>query len=133
MRYSKWDEVVLKIDDNFGYRDTIFVRLKVMIIGCDVNNNSDSAQYLCYVPPYEHVPCKFPTFTINRHHAKYFEFEQKFIGDTGCFITTKMKIFKHIPAVSGEKCDHCKDWFDGAVRDDDGIYTCRACRENPWR
>lgn len=133
MRYSKWDEVVLKVEDRFGYRDKFYSHLKVMIIGFDTDCEGSSAQYLCYVPPYERVPFGFPTFTIDRHHAKHFGLDPKFVGDVGCFITSRMPVYKHIVAAKGEKCDHCKTWFDGAIREEDGTYLCRSCRENPYR
>ena len=132
MRYSKWDEVVLKVEDSFGYREKIFNQLKVMILGVDNNSSCDHPQYLCYVPVYEVIPMGFSTFTIDRHHAKHFNIEAKFIGDTGCFITNKNPIYKHLPAAKGEKCDHCGDWADGAERNY-GVYLCRSCRENPYR
>lgn len=130
MRYSRWDEVVLKIDDSFGGRDKTFARVKVMILG--VNTNCDPAQYLCYVPPYERIPYGFPTFIIDKYHAKQFELDDKFLGDTGCFITTMDPIYKHVAAAAGEKCDHCKNWVEGALRED-GVYLCRLCRDNPYR
>jgi hypothetical protein len=132
MRYSKWDEVILKVEDRFGYRDKVYSRLKVMVLGFDADNDSDSAQYLCYVPAYERVPYGFPTFTITKQHLRYFGVEDKFLGDTGCFITARMAIFKHLPAPKGEKCDKCGDFGIGAVRSD-GVYLCRPCRENPYR
>lgn len=132
MRYSKWDEVVLKVEDNFGYKDKVAARLKVMVLGFDTDCDSDCAQYLCYVPVYERIPYGFPTFTIDKYHVRHFDLDPKFLGDTGCFITAKMPIYHHTPAPKGEKCDHCKDFYEGAVRED-GIYLCRPCKENPYR
>lgn len=133
MRYSKWDEVVLKVDDAFGYKDKVFARLKVMVLGIDTDCAGNHAQYLCYVPPYERVPYGFATFTIDRHHIRHFNLEAKFLGDMGCFITSKNPIYKHIVAPKGEKCDKCKTFFEGVNREDDGTYFCRSCKENPWR
>lgn len=132
MVYSKWDEVILKVEDLFGYRDKVYAKLKVMIIGVSTDCDGDYAQYLCYVPAYERIPYGFPTFTINRQHLKYFDVDPKFLGDIGCLITQAMPIFKHLPAPRGEKCDHCGDFGMGAVRTDD-TYICRLCRENPYR
>lgn len=132
MRYSKWDEVILKVEDKFGYRDKITTKLKVMVIGYDTDVDSSDAQYLCYVPPYERIPYGFPTFTIDRYHIRALDVDPKFLGDTGCFITARMPIFKHLPAPKGEKCDHCLTFFEGAIRED-GTYLCRACKDNPYR
>lgn len=133
MMYTKWDEVVLKLDDCFGYKDKVVSYLKVMVLGIEVDFNGDHTQYLCYVSPNERIPHGFPTFVIDRYHARHFHLEPKFIGDTGCFITGENPILKRIPAPKGEKCDRCRTFFEGAERDDEGNYRCRACRENPWR
>lgn len=132
MKYHVWDEVVLKVDDLFGYKDKVFSRLKVMVLGFDSDCIGDRGQYLCYVPSYERVPCGFPTFVIDQGHQRHFKFDPKFIGDIGCFITIANPIYKHLPAPKGEKCDRCKTWFEGAERDS-GVYLCRGCRENPYR
>lgn len=132
MRYSVWDEVVLRVEEQFGYGDQIFKQLKVMIIGVDHSTANDHTQYLCYVPPYESVPFGFPTFKIDHKHARHFLLEAKFIGDIGCFITANNPIFKHIPAPNGELCDRCRTWVDDARRENNA-FMCRACRENPYR
>lgn len=132
MKYSRWDEVILKVEDSFGYSDKVTTRLKVVILGIDIDVAGNHAQYLCYVPPYERIPYGFPTFTINKTHVRHFSLEDKFLGDTACFITIKNPIYKHIIAAKGEKCDRCNTWFDGAERHD-GSFRCRACIENPYR
>lgn len=132
MKYHVWDEIILRVDDQFGYKDKVVSRLKVMVLGFESDVVGNRAQYLCYVPPYEKVPYGFNTFVIDRHHQRHFKFDQKFIGDTGCFITAANPIHKHIPAAQGERCDHCNEFFAGAVRDENG-YKCRSCRENPYR
>lgn len=132
MKYRLGDEVVLKVEDSFGYTVKTFSPLKVMVLGCDVDVESSNAQYLCYVPVYERIPVGFGTFKIDRLHARHFRVDAKYVGQIGCFITAKYAIYKHIQAVQGEKCDHCRDFFEGATRVD-GAYRCRACRENPWR
>ena len=133
MRYAKWDEVELKIEDSLGYDCKTYAKLKVMILGFDCETSDIYAQYMCYVPAYERIPHGFPTFIIDKHHAAYFDLEDKFIGDTGCFITALNPIYKHTPAPLGERCSHCDDWSDGAEKDQNGTYTCRACRDNPYR
>ena len=133
MRYAKWDEVILIVDDKFGYKDKVTSHLKVMILGFDTDYDSDYAQYLCYVPAYEKIPYGFPTFTIDKHHIKHFNVEPRFLGDAGCFITTRFEIYKHIVAPKGDNCDHCKTWFNDAVRNDKGAYMCRACAADPYR
>lgn len=132
MRYSKWDEVILKVEDRFGYRDKFNSRLKVMVIGFDPDCEGDYAQYMCYVPPYERIPFGFQTFTCERIHIREFDIDPRFLGDQVCLITARTPIYKHIPAPKGEKCDHCKDFHIGAIRTD-GVYLCRPCRENPYR
>lgn len=137
MYYSTWDEVVIKVDDSFGYKHKIYTGVKVTVIGADVsdtmNEESDTVQYLCYVPHWLRLPVDFKTFTINRHHMTFYGFDPRFIGDQGCFITNKTPIMQHIPAPKGEKCEKCKTFFAGAQTDSSGVYRCRACKENPWR
>lgn len=134
MRYSLWDEVVLKVDDTFGYGDRIFSRLKVMIIGFDVDCDDEHAQYLCYIPSYERIPCGFDTFTIDKYHVRHFDLDPKFTGDAGCFITAWTPTFAHHPAPKGENCSKCGDFCVGVSADDsDQPYRCRSCRENPYR
>lgn len=133
MKYFVGDEVVLKVDDVFGYKDVIMSRLKVMILGYDLDTMGFQTQYLCYIPPYERVPVGFKTFKIDQRQQRHFKFDPKFIGDDGCFITSSDSIHKHIPAPKGERCDRCRDFHEGATRAEDGTYRCRGCRENPYR
>ncbi len=123
-----WDEVVLRVEDAFGYVDKVPTRLKVMIIGIDEVNEV----YLCYVPPYERIPHGFGTFTIDARRARYYGTDDKFIGDTGCFISDNWPTYKHIVAPIGEKCDICKTFFEGTTKPPGGAYRCRSCRENAW-
>jgi hypothetical protein len=132
MKYSKWDEVVLKVADSFGYKVKVTTPLKVMIIGYEVDCEGDDAQYLCYVPSYERIPFGFQTFQISQRHVRHFEIEPKFIGDVGCFITAKMPIYKHIRTTPGEKCNKCGDWHDNAVKLND-VFICHSCKNNPYR
>ena len=129
MLYGRGDEVILKVEEDFGYKDKVFRRVKVMIVGYNTDCEGPDAEYLCYVPCYELAP---NSFTLTERHLKYYGVERKFLGDTACFITRKTPIFKHIKALPGEKCDHCKDFVVDAVRVD-GTYQCRACKENAWR
>lgn len=133
MKWRPWDELVLKVDDEFGYKDKVISHLKVMILGIEVNDFDDVVQCLCYVPPYERVPYGFKTFAIDRHHQRHFRFDPKFVGDVGCLITSNHPIHKRIAAPLGERCDHCNDFHEGATRSGEGTYLCRACRENPYR
>ena len=130
MRYKVGDELVLKVDSSFGYRDKTFRRVKVQVIGHNTDNDSDQAEYLVYVPPYEHLS---GTWQLTPRHASYYEVDPKFIGDDVAFIKARHPIYKHVPAPVGERCDHCNEFFEGAVRADDGSYMCRACRLDPWR
>jgi len=130
MRYKRGDELILKIQDIFGYRDKTFRAVKVQVIGFNVDCEGPDAEYLVYVPPYERLK---NTFVLTTSHANWFGVDQKFIGDDVAFITAKQKIYKHMPAAEGENCDHCKEFFEGAARDKEGCYTCRACTLDPWR
>jgi hypothetical protein len=131
MKYTKWDELVLKINDHFGYKDKVVLSLKVMIIGIDNDTRSLWTQYLCYVPSYVSLPFGFSVFKINAYHAQHFDIDNKFIGDRGCFIDDETPIFSRIATIKGAKCSRCKEFFAG-IEDIEG-YACRACRENPWR
>jgi hypothetical protein len=130
MRYKKGDELVLKVDASFGYRDKVFRRVKVQVIGYNVDGDGPEAEYLVYVPPYESLN---DTWVLTDRHASWYGADPKFIGDNVAFIVARHPIFKHIPAAVGERCDHCKDFFEGATRDEAGKYMCRACRLDPWR
>lgn len=132
MFYSQWDEVVLKIPEDFGYGDKVPAPLKVMILGDSYNDYDDYRKYLCYISPGERVPFGYETFIITDKHVKKFCSEKKFIGETGCIITSQNDTFSHVAAVKGEKCDRCETFFEGAERTK-GEFKCRACRENPWR
>lgn len=132
MRYSTWDEVILKVEDKFGYSDKYYTKLKVIILGVDYNSSGDCAQYLCYVPPYERVPYQFKTFTINKYHITNFDCDPKFLGEEGCLISAWTPTYKHIPAVEGEHCSRCRTWFEG-VEKVDNKFTCKSCRDNPYR
>lgn len=130
MRYKVGDELVLKLEESFGYKDKTYRRIKVQVIGYNLDNDSDDAEYLVYVPPYEYMK---GTWTLTPRHANYYEVDPKFIGDDVGFIKARHPIYKHLPAIPGERCDHCDDFFEGAERDDAGNYTCRACKLNPYR
>lgn len=129
MRYRIGDELVLKVDSSFGYRDKAYRSVKVQIIGFNVDNDSDEAEYLVYVPPYETLS---DTWVLTDRHANWYGADHKFIGDDVAFIKARHPIFKHMPAPEGERCDHCREFFEGAVKVD-GSYRCRACRLDPWR
>ncbi len=130
MLYSTWDEVVLKIPEDFGYGDKVNAPLKVMVLGSDFDNVH--MQYLCYISPGERIPFEYTTFTISDKHIKRFAAEKKFLGETGCIISSQNDIFSHVEAVKGEKCDRCGNFFEGAKRVD-SKFKCLACRQNPWR
>lgn len=137
MSYSAWDEVVVRVEDSFGYKHRIYTGVKVTIIGIDDSDtrmdDSGIIQYLCYVPHWTRLPVGFKTFKITQHHMKFYGFDSRFIGDQGCFITNNTPIMQHIPAAKGERCERCKTFFAGVQVDDHGSYRCRACKENPWR
>lgn len=128
--YSRWDEIVLKINDTFGYDHEIYVKLKVTVLG--YNGDENNMLYLCYVSPTQKIPIDLKTIKINRHHVTHFGVDEKFIGDIGCFITDADPIYRHIPTTPGETCDRCKVWVDYAEKTNDK-YFCIDCRINPYR
>ncbi len=130
MRYRVGDEVVLKIEDTFGYGDVVYRRAKVQVIGYDMEDSSDYLQFLCYVPPWENVP---KTFTINGTHLRHLDMHPKFLGDKGCFITGQTPIYDHIRTKPGLNCERCDEFCEGAQVAKGQTYRCRACRENPYR
>lgn len=129
MRYKRGDELILKVNDNFGYSDVTTRAVKVQVIGFNIDYEGPDAEYLVYVPSYSYYK---DTFVLSRQHAVWYGVEEKFIGDDVAFISARHPIFKLIPAIDGERCDRCDDFYEGATRTDDA-YTCRSCRENPWR
>lgn len=130
MRYSKGDELVLKVEASFGYSDKTYRPVKVQVIGFNVDCDGPDAEYLVYVPSYESLGS---SFRLTHQHAIWWDVDPKFIGDDVAFVTAKHPIYKHVAAIPGERCDRCNDFFEGATRDDDDKYRCRACTVNPWR
>jgi len=130
MRYRKGDELVLKVEEDFGYNDKTFRRVKVQVIGHNIDSDNDEAEYLVYVPPYEHLK---GTWTLSERHANWYGVDKRFVGDEVIFIRARHPIYKHHPAPVGEKCDKCREFAEGAIRDDDGNYVCQSCRFNPYR
>lgn len=130
MRYRVGDELILKIEENFGYKQKTYRRVKVQVIGYNIDCGGDDAEYLVYVPPYESVK---NTWTLSDRHANWYGVDKKFVGDDVMFIVARHPIYKHMPAPQGEKCDRCNEFHEGAVRDDNDEYTCRACKFNPFR
>lgn len=130
MRYRRGDELLLKVEDDFGYDDITYSSVKVQVIGFNVDCSGDEAEYLCYVPSYEHVK---GTWTLTQKHAVWYGVDEKFVGDDVMFIVSSYPVYKHMPAPEGERCDNCNDFFEGAVTDDKGRFTCSSCRFNPYR
>lgn len=130
MRYRIGDELILKIEEDFGYSQKTHRRVKVQVIGYNIDCDGDDAEYLVYVPRYETLK---HTWTLSEHHARWYHVDRKFIGDDVMFIAAHHPVYKHLPAPQGEQCDRCHEFVEGAVRDNHGDYTCRACRFNPYR
>lgn len=130
MRYRKGDELVLKVDASFGYSDKTYRPVKVLIIGHNVDSENDEAEYLVYVPPYEHLS---GTWTLLDKHASWYGADRKYIGDSVTFIRARHPIYKHLPGKVGSNCDRCKEFIEGAERDQSGAFKCSACRFNPYR
>ena len=127
MRYRIGDEVVLKV--NLGSEEKPrWDRRKVQVIG--LPDETGDGQYICYVPAWLNMP---HTFKLNRRHQDWYDFHDKFLGDQGCFITDKTEIYAHHPTPDGENCDNCGTFVRWAEADEWGEFTCRRCRENPYR
>ncbi len=130
MRYRRGDELVLKIEEDFGYCDKTHRRVKVQVIGYNIDCDGPDAEYLVYVPAYESMA---ETWTLTERHADWYGANHKFIGDTVAFINADHPISQHFPSVEGENCDRCNEFVAGGTRKEDASYTCRACTLNPWR
>ena len=50
MRYRRGDELLLKVEDDFGYDDITYSSVKVQVIGFNVDCSGDEAEYLCFPP-----------------------------------------------------------------------------------
>jgi hypothetical protein len=131
VKYKTGDEVVLKVEEDFGYKDKTYRSVKVLVLGYSLDSDSDEIDYLCYVPQYEILQ---GTFKIGSWHVKRHGCEKKFVGEQGVFITASTPIFKHVPGIPGEKCERCEEFFPHVVKPEGSLtFRCRACRENPWR
>lgn len=130
MKYGIGDELVLKIDSSFGYSDKTYRYVPATVIGYDNDVDSPLAYYLCYLYPDDYVQ---NCFTITDRHIKVLHLDKKFLGDNGIFITAKTPVSKHTPATPGERCQRCKEFIRMACANVNGVYFCRACRENPYR
>lgn len=130
MRYRIGDELILKIEDDFGYSEKTFRSAKVQVIGYNTDGVGEDAEYLVYVPHYEKMN---NTFTLNASHARWYCVDPKFIGDDVAFIASHHPVYNHIPAPQGENCDRCGEFNEGSVRDVNDAYTCRACKFNRFR
>jgi formylmethanofuran dehydrogenase subunit E len=130
MKYSKGDELVLKVEDDFGYTDKTYRSVKVQVIGYNIDSEMVEAEYLVYVPSYLHIK---ESWVLSPQHARHYCTDRKFIGETVAFIDVHHPIYKHIPAAPGEHCNHCGDFFEGTARNVDDKYLCRACMLNPYR
>ena len=129
MGYKNGDQLILRIQEDFGYKEKKYRQASVTVIS-DVSTSTDDPRYMCYVPCYENVP---GSYTITERHLKWHNIPKKFLGEQACTVSWLTDVFKHIPAPASEQCDRCKEPIMGAVRGEDGAFRCRACRENPWR
>ncbi len=129
MRYRKGDEVILKIEDTFGYSDRTYRSLKVQIIGYNVDSSEYEPEYIVYVPPYEYLS---HSFILDHRHVKHFNIDPKFMGDSVAFIAARHPIYNHYPCVPGERCDKCKEFVEGVERVG-SKFTCQSCKLNPYR
>lgn len=130
MRYCRGDELVLKVEDSFGYNDKVIRHVRVQIIAFNVDNDGDEAEYLVYVPQYSNIT---GMFTLQQKHVSWYNVDKKFLGDQVAFIHARYPISKHTPAAAGTRCYHCDDFFPGATKNDEGKFFCSSCKLNPYR
>lgn len=132
MRYRKGDELILAIEDTFGYdnKDKVYRKVKVQVIGYNIDCEGPDAEYLVYVPPYESLN---DTWKLSRAHANWYNVDHKFIDDDVGFIAARHPIFRHIPGAEGEACDRCRTFIESAVREEGAKFLCRSCSLNPYR
>jgi hypothetical protein len=131
MKYAVGDEVILDVEDDFGYSDKVHRSVKVQVIATYIDETEDdsSNEFICYVPPYSSVP---GSFTINHTHVKWYGIDKKFLNDDGCIITETTPVLRHHPAPLGDHCDNCNDFVQGAERTNND-FVCRSCVQNPYR
>ena len=122
--YKIGDEITLKIDRS-SETITTFEGVKVQVIGGDLGDG----QYLCYVSHEDFVK---RSFRITKAHQRSYRFDDKFLNETGVFITEWTDTLKLEPAEPGAICDQCKQFVRQAQRVD-GKFKCYPCREDPWR
>ena len=130
MEFKRGDEVIIKIKEDFGYTDIKYKYVKLMIVGSSFNMNYDVIEYMCYIPRYEHVK---ESFKLDDRKASKFGVQKKFVNEQAYVITETTPVEKYIPAIQCAICDHCNEPITYAQADELGRYTCRACRENPYR
>jgi len=128
MTYNIGDELVVIVNDDFGYNQKIERTLKVQVIGID--DDSTSMTFLCYVPSYLSHPM---SVKITDMISRRFSVQKKFLGEQGVTISAYEKIARHVPCIKSEQCDHCHDFVSGGERIPEVRFLCRACKENPWR
>ena len=129
MIYRVGDEIVLKVAEAFGYKDTVPRYVRVLVIGSAEYTDS-TEQYLCHVPSYERHP---DAEKITRQTLRIYSADPKFLDDQGVIVGSWATVTKHIPQRNGAVCDHCKTFIDYADKDKSGSFTCHACTEDPWR
>lgn len=122
--YRVGDELVIRIEEDFGYRDKTHRDVKVQVIGEGLD------QWICYVPHYIMLP---HAFVLNTSHQRWFSFENKYVGDKGIIVTIDTIVVRHTAAIPGSKCNRCHEFIMDAVPDEHNKFFCRACRENPYR
>lgn len=130
MKYHKGDELVLKIEDSFGYDEKTYRSVKVQVIGIRTDGEWSTDDYVVYVPQYEHIN---GTWELTQREIRVYNIDKKFTGENVMIITGRHPIYRHIPAPQGEHCVHCNEFFQGTEAQDDGQYFCRPCRINPYR
>lgn len=125
--YNVGDEVICKVDDSETGDGSYLKEAKFQIIG--LGTGYDSHQILCFVPQYVNVKA---SFILAKHHQKLYKFDDKFLGEYGTFVI-RVNIIKHEPAIPAELCSNCGTLIHWVTRPENGVYCCRACKDNPYR
>lgn len=123
--YKIGDELVIKLYENFGYKDVKDRYVKVQIIA--TSDEYGYKQFLCYVPHY--ITMKETRKASAAHNSK-FKFDPIYSEEQTIIVTPFTIIHKHIPCRVGAKCQRCKQFVDYA--DNSQPFTCKSCRDNPW-
>lgn len=117
-------KIVNSYEENYEYT------VSIKIIGVR-ENKYEADDFVAYIPDYELA--RIETIQKIDHFMCYeFGIHKKFLGDF--FVEIKPKhILTKSYAADGLNCKRCQEYFAmSESNNDDGSFTCRSCRLNPW-